>query len=163
MACRNDFKNMSRYARFHSKVIMPENKDECWEWGGSYIEHASLLYGQFFWGMIDGKEKSMSAHRASWLINVGGIPDKLHVLHKCNNSKCVNYNHLYLGDYMQNMRDRDACGHTSKGAHRYNFIRTPELTERVIKMRSEKTKISVIMSELGVSRNTVYRCLGIVK
>jgi len=156
--------DVNRFIRLAQKIKLSKG-NKCWEWVGTVfsLTHKDLPYGQFWWGEINGKDKTISSHRAIWTLTKGAIPDGLQVLHKCNNSICCRPDHLYLGTHENNMADRDACGHTSKGEHRYNFLRTKKLTDRVIKMRSQKVKIKDIMNELNVSRNTVYRCLGVIK
>ena len=80
--------------------------DECWEWRG-YKDHDG--YGEFW----SGNHKS-HAHRASWELLYGDIPEGMSVLHKCNNSGCVNPYHLYLGNQADNMRDRMMAGTAAK-------------------------------------------------
>ena len=48
----------------------------------------------------------MRAHRYAWKISNGPIPKDKIVLHKCDNRRCCNLNHLYLGTYSDNMSDR---------------------------------------------------------
>jgi hypothetical protein len=66
------------------------------------LNHAG--YGQF---NVSDKPpaKCRLAHRVSWLIAFGDIPDGLHVLHKCDNPKCVRPSHLFLGTVKDNMKD----------------------------------------------------------
>jgi len=78
---------------------------ECWEWQGSCNNTG---YGTVAW---DGKV--YTAHRvAAWLKNLVdsmGAPkhknDANHVLHKCDNRKCCNPNHFFLGTYSDNQKD----------------------------------------------------------
>lgn len=84
--------------RFWAKVICL-GIEECWEWIGG---KARFGYGAF--GIKHG-ESPVPAHRFSWMLTNGPIPDGLWVLHHCDNPPCVNPTHLFLGTREDNMRD----------------------------------------------------------
>ena len=88
--------------RFEAKFI-PEPMSGCWLWVGK-IKKCGTGYGMI---SVDGRPKY--AHRVSWELYHGDIGNA-HVLHKCDNSFCVNPDHLYLGDQAQNNKDRDRRG-----------------------------------------------------
>jgi hypothetical protein len=81
--------------RFWNNVYK-EHPSGCWLWEGSTDR------GGYGWVMGMGERK---AHRVSWVIHFGVIPDELFVLHKCDNPSCVNPEHLYLGTHLDNVRD----------------------------------------------------------
>lgn len=87
---------MNILERFRSKVVVMESG--CHEWRSTLHRDG---YGKFW---FDGGQAQ--AHRVSYLLHVGEIPNGEWVLHKCDNRKCVNPEHLYLGDAKQNSRDR---------------------------------------------------------
>ena len=74
----------------------------CWEWQSAIRGNG---YGAFFTHLIEEGRKCHGAHRYSWMLANGPIPDGLWVLHKCDNRICVNPDHLFLGDRTDNMRD----------------------------------------------------------
>jgi hypothetical protein len=74
----------------------------CWEWTGRI---SVVGYGQ-----IKDHYKTRNAHRVSYELNVGPIPDGLVVCHTCDNRKCVNPSHLWVGTFGDNNRDREAKG-----------------------------------------------------
>ncbi len=89
--CRN---HLSDIERFWIKVI---KTNSCWVWMGASV---SKRYGNMRFG-----NRSQLAHRVSWQIHHGEIPEGQNVLHKCDNGFCVRPNHLFLGTQIDNMRD----------------------------------------------------------
>lgn len=84
--------------RFETKVL---KTDGCWTWTGVVTK---LGYGHFW---LDGTNKL--AHRVSYLIHKGD-PTGFKVLHSCDNTLCVNPEHLRLGTQADNVRDMDQKG-----------------------------------------------------
>jgi hypothetical protein len=82
----------------------------CWLWVGSKTHFG---YGQLY--NHKDKRHPHRAHRLSWEIHYGDIPDGLQVLHKCDNPGCVNPEHLFLGNQKDNVRDAIRKGRAVKG------------------------------------------------
>jgi hypothetical protein len=94
------------------KFVDRKGPEDCWNWTGGCAGPPGNEYGSFQPG---GRAvKRTKAHRFSYTIHCGPIPDGLFVMHTCDNRLCVNPAHLQLGTPLDNMRDKIA-----KGRERY--------------------------------------------
>lgn len=122
--------------------------DECWEWTGHRYMNGYGCVAQ------------RSAHRVSFEINKGPIPDGLIVMHSCDNRPCVNPAHLSLGTMSDNTRDMDRKGRrnaeaTTRGERNPKCRLTEEMVREIRARIEAGEKQGLIAVDLGVSRSTV--------
>ncbi len=107
----------------------------CWLWTGIILESG---YGQFW-----GNGKKHRAHRFSWELANGPIPDDLIVCHSCDVRACVNPEHLWLGTTLDNQRDCVAKGRKRTGDEHWARVH-PEWVKRGASHSG--TKVSPVMA-----------------
>lgn len=132
---------MTMESRFEEKYI-PEPNSGCWIWIGCFDTKSG--YGRFWNGT-----KPDGAHRVSYRLHNGEIGD-LHVCHKCDNTSCVNPQHLFLGTHLDNIKDRQSKGR-SRG-------RAPKLSESDIEeiLNSSESQTSLGL-KYGVTQSAIWK------
>lgn len=137
-----------RIAMFWTRVV---KTDGCWEWNGArsiFVKRKGEGYG-----VMRAQGKNQFTHRFSWEIHNGPIPNGLLVLHKCDNPPCVNPDHLFLGTYLDNARDRDSKGRLNHRNIYGEEVGTSKLTTvQVLEMRR--------LHKDGVHRNEIAKIFG---
>ena len=112
-------------ARKQFESHIDKSKD-CWEWTGNLNQGG---YGKF------GSGSKKAASRIAWEYEYGPIPAKLQVCHTCDNRKCVNPEHLFLGSISDNMADKVKKQRQAKGSKIGSSIITEEIALEIRKMR----------------------------
>ena len=102
-----DRKTKDRFFKFIDRM----QAGECWNWNGSLAKNG---YGEFYYN-----SRPVYAHRFSYELFFGPFPTFALVLHKCDNKRCINPNHLYLGTYTQNLNDSYERHPETKGRRWY--------------------------------------------
>lgn len=133
------------FGRFENSY-MPEPNTGCWIW--------IQCVNKGGYGQICIRGKAVLANRFSYLLFKGDPSGKC-VLHHCDNSYCVNPDHLYLGDRLQNIKDRDSRGRVQRGA---KHVRA-KFTDLQINVIREATKEGYSNASIGryfkVGGNTI--------
>jgi hypothetical protein len=137
--------------RFEAKF---SKGDGCWEW--AHVSAGDDGYGRFNTG-----EKVDKAHRVSWTLYVGPVPDGMFVLHKCDNRKCVNPDHLFLGDNAANMADMKAKGR-GRGLRGENH-KMAKLTDQQAKKVLEKALSGENQKQIAREFNISHQLVSAIK
>jgi hypothetical protein len=123
---------------------------ECWEWTGSYTRDG---YGVMTF--TNGKKRAQHrVHRVAYEHFKGESAEGKLVCHTCDNPKCFNPGHLFLGTNKENMQDMIKKGRkrTTKGEESVNAVLTEEQVLEIIEKRNvQGMKLSDIAAEYGIS------------
>lgn len=137
--------------RFWSHVDK-SNADGCWLWTA-----ATHTYG---YGRLFANGVVTEAHRVSYELNVGPIPDGMHVCHRCDNPPCVRPEHLFLGTNTENRRDSVRKNRHAHGVKQGGTKLTDEIACTIRKrFASGETNKSALAREYGVTSSCIHDVL----
>ncbi|MFA7217775.1 MAG: HNH endonuclease signature motif containing protein [Dehalococcoidales bacterium] len=129
------------------------SKTGCWEWTGS----KTTGYGSMKLPDIYGNFKIL-AHRLSWVAFKGEvIPEGIFVCHHCDNPKCFNPDHLFLGTQQENLQDCSAKNRTMTGSLNGNSKYSDADIEKVQELIAQKKRGIEISAITGVSQSHISR------
>ncbi len=140
---------LKRLRKNYEKYVIRHDKG-CWGWGGFLDRYGSLQYG--------GKYKSITAHRGSYIIHVGDVPDNMFVCHTCDNPPCTRPDHLFLGTPGDNVRDMYKKGrHIILRGEKAPWSKLTEKSVIEIKQKIAKDKnLKKLAQEYKISLSSIY-------
>ena len=136
-----------------ASFLRPNIETGCIEWTGKATAHGG--YG----AMTAGRGYKIRAHRLAWALRHGPIPSGKIVCHKCDNPKCCNVLHLFLGTKADNMDDKMRKGRGSAPpmhlGEKHPKATIPDADFPAIK--ASKETLHVLAARYGVSTMTIWR------
>lgn len=134
--------------RFWTKV---QRTETCWLW----IRYRNKDgYGRF---MFEGRV--WNAHRISYRLHYGDIPQGQEVMHVCDNPPCVNPAHLKTGTHRENIRDmlEKKRGRSPVGTQSPNAKITPEAVRQIRTLSKQGVHQKLIAKRFGITQSTVSK------
>lgn len=116
--------------------------DGCWLWSGPKRPDG--------YGRVGSGNGRVLAHRMSWILTNGDIPEGMFVCHHCDNPPCVRPDHLFLGTATDNNRDAASKKRMQYGSGRYNS-KLDEQSVRMIRLKAHA----------GMSQHDIAREYGV--
>lgn len=144
--------NLELIERFHEKWKLNEVTG-CWDWTAAT---AGRGYGFM---KRPGERKQIYAHRLSYLIHCGEIPDGLQVCHTCDNVLCVKPSHLFLGTSKDNAQDMKAKDRHLHGTRNAMAKFSADQVRHMHRLNAEGVSQGEIARIFSVAQATVWKIL----
>ncbi len=123
--------------------------NKCWNWTGCCNKGG--------YGIIGTNKKTELTHRFSWILHNENIPNGMCVLHICDNRRCVNPSHLFLGTKKDNSHDRDKKDRQSKGESNGRAKLTEDQVKQIRMLYIEE---NLTQREIGKIFNVDHTTVG---
>lgn len=144
--------------RIISKVDI-DLETNCWHWNGCIQSNG--------YARVTYKNKTMGAHRLSYMAFIGDIPKDNDVCHKCDNRSCVNPRHLFTGTRLDNMKDCVSKNRQAKGeilsvlvrGEKTHLAKLKEVDVIKIRRLSGDRKSKELSAQFGVSVDNIRSIL----
>lgn len=132
-----------------------DKTEGCWLWKS--IRTGNVCYDKY--GKFEANHVIYDAHRYSWRMHYGEIPDGMCVLHECDVRPCVRPDHLFLGTKRDNNLDCKAKGRNARGEKNGCAKLTEEQVTWVREVHSKGMMQKDIAVILGIHVNSVGRII----
>ncbi len=145
---------MTNYEKdvFWAKVERGDN-DKCWSW--------RLVVESNGYANVMFKKKKYKAHRIAYFLHYGVEPGDKLCCHKCDNSRCLNPMHIFLGTYLDNSNDKVAKGRQAFNQgekNGYSKLNKTQVNE-IRRLYELKISASVISNTYGIKYSSVKRAV----
>lgn len=143
-------------ATLESLNARSERVGECLVWRGG------LNPGGYGYVWHEGKNRA--AHRVSYELNVGPIPEGLELRHSCDMPSCIEPSHLLPGTHAENMKDmveRKRCNRPSGEAHALSRLSESQVAEirSRYKPYCRMNSSCALAKEFGVAQGTIWAAI----
>jgi len=135
---------------------VPEPNSGCWLWEGC-LSNPSRPKVAARYGVMRINKRLRLAHRVSYALFNGALPDDLVVRHTCDNTYCVNPEHLLGGTQRDNVEDRErrGRGNQPKGMGKPNAKLTDDDVLEIRRLRLTGMSAIRIAAVMGIKIPTV--------
>lgn len=154
--CKHPKRSLPLEERFWPKV---QKTDFCWIWTGAREGRPKFQYGVIRGVKKNGFRMEM-AHRVSWMIHNGPIPDGKQVLHRCDNPPCVNPSHLFVGTHQDNMDDCTKKGRRQCGERASLAKLTADGVKSIRNQYKKGARSKTLAEDFGVHQSTILGVLS---
>lgn len=107
----SDEEKLHKLKELYEKNVIKTDSG-CWGWKNKLMDNGYAKIGM-------GVGKIITAHRLSWILHYGNIPNGMNVLHSCDQRDCSKISHLFIGDHDDNMKDMVNKSRQMKGLNHY--------------------------------------------
>lgn len=125
--------------------------EDCWNWGGKTNKGG--------YGMCKIYLRETLTHRVAYMCAINDIPKNMCVCHQCDNPKCCNPNHLFLGTNRDNAEDMFRKNRNAKQEAHGKATITNETALKIKAMSDSGMGATAIHRQLGVSMGVVSKII----
>lgn len=132
-----------------NKFIKVNEENQCWIWTGGKNKKG--------YGSLSYNGKTTIAHRLSYELYIGQIPNEMLICHHCDTPSCINPGHLFLGTNLDNSNDKFSKGRnkSSPGQRNGNSKLTDDQVRSIKKKLKNGVKVSDISKQYEVSETNI--------